>query len=287
MRFAFKTANQYSTWAEILAVWQEADRIDLFESGWVFDHFYPIQSPQREAEIGGSCLEAWSMLGALSQATSRLRLGTLVTGVHHRHPAVLANMVITLDIVSDGRIELGVGAGWNDEESSAYGIELGGLSERFDRFDEALQVLTSLMVNDVTDFAGRYFRLSGARCEPKAVQKPHPPIVIGGVGEKRTIPLVARYAQGWDVFDAPLRNDFARKLDVLHERCSEIERDPKEITVSSHVWFDPTAQDVAGVADRCEQLGAQGVHLAVIYLAPPLDPGILAPLAEALAPLAA
>ena len=104
----------------MLAVWQAADEIDVYESGWTFDHFYPIFS-----DSTGPCLEGWTTLTALAQATERLRLGTLVTGIHYRHPAVLANMAAALDIISNGRLELGIGAGWNEEESGAYGIELG------------------------------------------------------------------------------------------------------------------------------------------------------------------
>ena len=195
MRFEFKTANQHSSWDDILALWREADQIELFDGGWLFDHFYPIV-PARDPQ--GPCLEAWTMLGALAQATTRLRLGTMVTGVHHRHPAVLANMVATVDIISGGRLELGVGAGWNDEESDAYGIELGTLRERFDRFEEALFVLTSLLSHETTDFEGVYYRLRDAHCEPKCIQEPYPPILIGGTGERRTLPMVARYAQRWD-----------------------------------------------------------------------------------------
>ena len=140
MRFAFKTSPQNTTWAQMLAVWQAADDIDVFESGWTFDHFYPIFS-----DSTGPCLEGWTTLTALAQATTRLRLGTLVTGIHYRHPAVLANMAAALDIISNGRLELGIGAGWNEEESGAYGIELGSIKERFDRFEEACEVLTSLL----------------------------------------------------------------------------------------------------------------------------------------------
>ncbi|MGA3222003.1 MAG: LLM class flavin-dependent oxidoreductase, partial [Acidimicrobiales bacterium] len=120
MRFAFKTSPQETTWADMLAVWKVADDIELFESGWTFDHFYPIFS-----DSAGPCMEGWVTLTALAQATKRLRMGTLVTGIHYRHPAVLANMATTLDIVSGGRLELGIGAGWNEEESGAYGIALG------------------------------------------------------------------------------------------------------------------------------------------------------------------
>src|SRR4029077_17313814 len=125
MRFAFKTSPQNTTWAQMLAVWQAADDIDVYESGWTFDHFYPIFS-----DSAGPCLEGWVTLTALAQATRRLRLGTLVTGIPSRHPAVLANTAATLDIVSGGRLELGLGAGWNEQESGAYGIELGGPAQR-------------------------------------------------------------------------------------------------------------------------------------------------------------
>ena len=131
-------------------------------------------------------------LTALAQATQRLRLGTLVTGIHYRHPAVLANMAAALDVISNGRLELGIGAGWNEEESGAYGIELGSIKERFDRFEEACEVLVSLLSEETTDFEGKYYHLKGARNEPKGPQRPHPPICIGGGGEKRTLRITAR-----------------------------------------------------------------------------------------------
>src|SRR6201992_556717 len=108
MRFAFKTSPQNTTWAQMLDVWRTADDIDVYESGWTFDHFYPIFS-----DSTGPCMEGWSLLAALAATTKRLRLGNLVSGVHYRHPAVLANMVATIDIISNGRLELGIGAGWN------------------------------------------------------------------------------------------------------------------------------------------------------------------------------
>src|ERR1700754_2541209 len=120
MRFAFKTSPQNTTWTSMLAVWQAADDIDVFESGWTFDHFYPIFS-----DSTGPCLEGWTTLPALAQATTRRRLAPLVTGIHSRPPAVLANMAAALDVISGGRLELGIGAGWNQEESGAYGPELG------------------------------------------------------------------------------------------------------------------------------------------------------------------
>src|ERR1700734_2076577 len=276
MRFAFKTAPQNTTWRDMLAVWQEADDIELFESGWTFDHFYPIMS-----DSAGPCLEGWVTLTALAQATSRLRLGTLVTGIHYRHPAVLANMAAPLDIISGGRLELGIGAGWNEEESGAYGIELGSPRERSDRFEEACAVLVGLLSEPAFSFQGRYFQLTDAMNEPKGPQRPHPPICVGGGGEKRTLRTAARYAQHWNsVGGTP--EEFARKRDILHAHCADIGRDPSEITLSSHVKFDPAA-GAAATADQAAALGQVGLDLAVVYLRPPLTPAVLEPLAAALA----
>ncbi|MGH9126578.1 MAG: TIGR03560 family F420-dependent LLM class oxidoreductase [Acidimicrobiales bacterium] len=280
MRFAFKTAPQHTTWADMLAVWQEADQIDLFESGWTFDHFYPIFS-----DSTGPCLEGWTATTALAQATRRLRLGVLVTGMVYRHPAVLANMAATVDVISGGRLELGVGAGWNEEECQAYGIELGTMRERFDRFDEALQVVIALLSNTESDFAGRYYSLTAARCEPKAIQRPYPPICIGGTGEQRTLRSVARYAQHWNYPGGPV-GEWKAKRDVLAQRCAEIGRDVGEIRTSTHVRFRPET----GVGPLVEQAAAfaeAGLDLAIVQLPPPHTPAVLGPIAEALAPLAA
>jgi F420-dependent oxidoreductase-like protein len=280
VRFAFKTAPQHTTWDAILPVWREADGIDLFESGWLFDHFYPIFS-----DSSGPCLEGWTALAALAQATSRLRLGVLVTGIHYRHPAVLANMAATLDIISGGRLELGIGAGWNEEESGAYGMQLGGPRERSDRFEEACQVLVSLLSQETTDFSGEYYQLTAARCEPKGPQRPHPPICIGGSGEKRTLRTTALYAQHWNFVGGP-PEEFARKRDVLFEHCEQVGRDPKEITLSSHIRLQSGgAGELSRAADEIAALAGEGLDLAVVILPTPHSPAVLAPLAEALSPL--
>jgi alkanesulfonate monooxygenase SsuD/methylene tetrahydromethanopterin reductase-like flavin-dependent oxidoreductase (luciferase family) len=193
---------------------------------------------------------------------------------------VLANMTAALDIISNGRLELGIGAGWNEEESGAYGIELGSVKERFDRFEEACEVLVSLLSEETTDFDGRYYHLKGARNEPKGPQRPHPPICIGGSGEKRTLPLVARYAQHWN-FAGGTPEEFARKRDVLAARCADIGRDPKEITMSSHLRlgedrnYGQVVQDAAGLA-------SEGLDLGIVYISPPHEPTVLEPLAEAI-----
>lgn len=280
MRFAFKTSPQNTTWSDMLAVWRAADDIDVFESGWTFDHFYPIFS-----EPSGPCLEGWTTLTALAQATTRLRLGTLVTGIHYRHPAVLANMAAALDVISGGRLELGIGAGWNEEESGAYGIELGSIKERFDRFEEACEVLTSLLSQDATTFDGRFYQLKDARNEPKGPQRPHPPICIGGSGEKRTLRITAKYADHWNFVGGP-PEEFARKRDVLAAHCADIGRDPAEIRLSAHIRLSPDHHNPSAPIDyghaiaEAAALGDEGLDLAIVYLPPPHDPRVLEPLAD-------
>ena len=276
MRLAFKTAPQDTNWDDMLEVWRAADDIELFESGWLFDHFYPIFS-----DPTGPCLEGWVTLTALAQATKRLRLGTLVTGVHYRHPAVLANMAATLDIVSGGRLEIGIGAGWNEEESGAYGISVGTPKERSDRFEEACEVIIGLLSDDTTSFSGTYYELTSARCNPKPVQRPHPPICIGGNGERRTLRTAARFAQHWNFVGGTVE-EFAHKREVLHEHCANLGRDPEEILLSSHVRHEG---DPAATAAAAAALAEAGAGLAIVYLRPPHTPAVLEPLAEAFAAL--
>lgn len=275
VRFAFKTSPQNTTWADMLAIWKAADPIEVFESGWTFDHFYPIFS-----DPAGPCLEGWTTLTALAQATERLRVGVLVTGIHYRHPAVLANMASALDIVSGGRLEFGIGAGWNEEESDAYGIELGSIKERFDRFEEACEVLKGLLTQETTTFDGKFYQLKDARNEPKGPQQPHPPFCIGGSGEKRTLRITAKYADHWNFVGGP-PEEFARKRDVLAAHCADIGRDPKEITLSAHVRLGAD-RDYAKVVAEAAALGAEGLDLAIIYLPLPYEPAVLEPLAEAI-----
>jgi F420-dependent oxidoreductase-like protein len=279
MRFGFKTSPQNTTWDDMLAVWQAADDMPFFESGWTFDHFYPIFS-----DPTGPCLEGWITLSALAQATRRLRLGVLVTGNVYRHPAVLANMAATLDVVSNGRLELGIGAGWNEEECDAYGIELPPLKERFDRFDEALEVITRLLADETTTFDGRHYRLRDARCEPKPVQRPHPPICIGGSGERRTLRAVARHAQHWNMAAGNVE-EFHKKLDVLRRHCDDIGRDSGEIMTSTHLRLPPDG-DTDSLVRHAEQFAEAGLDLGIVYLPPPHRPEALATVAGALEHLA-
>ena len=278
MKFGIKTAPQHSTWEAMREVWQVADDIDVFESAWNFDHFYPIFS-----DSTGPCLEGWTMLAAMAQATHRLRIGCQVTGMIYRHPAVLANMAATVDVISGGRLELGVGAGWNQQECDAYGIELPPLKERFDRFDEGVQALLGLLSQETTTYDGKYIRLREARSEPKPLQRPHPPLTIGGNGPRRTLRAAARWAQQWNSLNNKSVVEWKDRHEILLQHCADVGRDPGEVLCSVNVMLtDPRA-----VAEQAAEYREAGVGLVVVGLPRPHDPKVLEPLAEALAPLAA
>ena len=193
LRWGIKTAQQHTTYDAMLTVWQEADRTPAFEHAWLFDHFAPIQG-----DLDGPCFEGWTLLAALAAQTSRLRLGLMVAGNTYRHPAVHAHMAATVDVISNGRLDFGVGAGWNEYEHQSMGIPLYAPGERIRRLGEACEITRRLFTQHLTDFDGRYYQLKQARCEPKPVQKPYPPFVIGGGGEQLTLRVVARYADVWN-----------------------------------------------------------------------------------------
>jgi F420-dependent oxidoreductase-like protein len=258
-RFAIKTPTHHTTWSHMLEVWTAADDIDVYESAWNFDHFYPLRG-----DTTGPCLEAWVTLSALAQATTRIRVGTMVCGMHFRHPAVTASMASSLDIVSGGRLELGLGAGWYELEADAYGFDLGTVGERMTRFEEGIEVIHRLLTQETTDFDGQFYTLREARNEPKPVQEPRPPIVVGGRGEKRTLRLAARYASMWDaMFIEDDVEEWRRLRDVLWQHCSDVGRDPSEIALSSHLRLDPDP-DPAEVAARANALFDAGVDVAVL-----------------------
>jgi F420-dependent oxidoreductase-like protein len=279
VRFAIKTRPEHTTWERIRDVWVAADEISLFESAWNWDHFYPLSG-----DTTGPNLEAWTMLAALAQATRRIRLGCQVTGMVYRHPAVLANMAATVDIISGGRLELGLGAGWNQQECDAYGIDLPPLRERFDRFDEGVEVIVGLLSQETTTFAGRYLQLTGARCEPKPVQRPHPPVTIGGRGRTRTLRTAARWAQQWNAITDDVAM-WASLKETLVEHCAAIGRDAAGITCSVNVRMSGV-DGIAEAATAAAAYRAAGADLAIMNLPLHAEPAILAPLAEALAPLA-
>jgi F420-dependent oxidoreductase-like protein len=277
VRFGIKTRPEHQTWAQIRDVWVAADDIGLFESAWNWDHFYPLTG-----DLTGPNLEAWTSLAALGQATRRIRIGCQVTGMVYRHPAVLANMAATTDIISGGRLEIGLGAGWNQLECDAYGIGLPPLRERFDRFDEGVEVIVRLLSDTTTTFDGKYLHLTEARCEPKPVQRPHPPITIGGRGRTRTLRTAARWAQQWNAITGSV-DEWRSLKDTLAGHCAALGRDPAEITCSVNVRLD---EGIGAAAELAAAYRDAGADLAILNLPHQAPPDILGPLAEALAPLA-
>jgi F420-dependent oxidoreductase-like protein len=277
MRFAIKTRPEHQTWEELRDLWIAADEIPLFESAWNWDHFYPLTG-----DLTGANFEGWTMLAAMAQATRRIRIGCQVTGMIYRHPAVLANMAATVDIISGGRLELGLGAGWNQLECDAYGIELPPLRERFDRFDEGVEAIVLLLSRDVTTYPGTYVQLTGARCEPKPTQRPHPPITIGGSGRKRTLRTTARWAQQWNTLrHSP--EEWTELKGVLTSHCAAIGRDAGEITCSINVRVEDDIDEAVAQAAAYRDVG---VDLVVLGLPLHAKPEMLAPLAAALEHLA-
>jgi F420-dependent oxidoreductase-like protein len=227
MRFGLFTSMGAQTWAGVVDLWRHAEA-----TGWdiacVTDHFMP-NTPERE----GAMLESWSTLSALAALVPRLRVGTIVLGNTYRHPAVVAKMAAQVDIISGGRLLLGIGAGWQENEHTAYGIPFYTVRERLERLDEACHVLRLLWTQRRSDFAGRYYRLSDAPLDPKPVQSPHPELMIGGGGERVTLRIAARHADHWNVWGGPAI--VARKGAVLDEHCAAVGRDPRTITRSANM----------------------------------------------------
>jgi F420-dependent oxidoreductase-like protein len=224
IRFGIQTPQQHTTWPELLGLWQELDTLD-YDTAWLFDHFLPIFS-----DPTGPCLEGWTGLAAMAMATRRVRLGLMVTGNTYRHPAVLAKSAATVDIISGGRLILGLGAGWFELEHKEYGIPFPTIGGRLSRLDEAITIIKSLFTAERTSFSGKHFKLEDASFNPKPIQQPHPTILIGATGERVALGIVARHAQMWNSFGTP--EIFRDKIARLEEHCQRIGRDPAEIEKS-------------------------------------------------------
>ncbi len=277
MRFAISTSPQRCSWDWLLEVWKRADELEIYESGWTFDHFYPLFGDSTE-----DCLEGWITLTALLQETSRIRGGVLVTGMLYRHPALLANMASTLDITSGGRLELGIGAGWNEEECEAYGFNLGTMKDRFDRFEEGLEVIQLLLTQERSDFTGTWYTLKNAMNNPKGPQNPLP-ICIGGAGLRRTIPAVAKYAHHWNYGSQTMSlQDFQKRHKVFLQACDDIGRDPTEITISTLLQY---SGDITATRNQAEEFKNAGVNLGIVSIPKNEDPSVVEKIAEGLATL--
>jgi F420-dependent oxidoreductase-like protein len=270
--FGIKTAPQHTTYEAILQVWKQADENPAFDHAWLFDHYAPIFSG-----IDGPCLEGWTTLAALAAETSRIRIGLMVTGNTYRHPAILASIAATVDIVSNGRLDLGIGAGWNEYEHSSMGIPLYAPGERIRRLDEACQIIKQLFTQDLTTFEGRYYQLKDARREPKPVQQPHPPFVIGGSGEKLTLRVVAKHAAVWNFVAGPVE-EFQRKVGILKQHCEAVGRDIQTIDLSTQVQVN--YDNLAKAAERTKTFIEAGANHFVYTLTYPYPEDIISRLAD-------
>jgi F420-dependent oxidoreductase-like protein len=227
MKFGLFTSTSGLTWGQLQALWRHIE-----ETGWdsacVTDHFMPnTRDPVDET------LECWTALAGLALTTKRMRIGTLVTGNTYRHPAVVAKMAANVDIMSGGRLICGIGAAWQKNEHEAYGIPFYTVGERLNRFEEACQVLLGLWTEHKCTFQGKYYQLHDAPLYPKPVQKPHPELLIGGGGERRTLRIAAKYATHWNCWAGP--ETMKRKIHILQEHCAAVGRDPATITCSANM----------------------------------------------------
>lgn len=247
MEFGLDVSQHQLTWPEL------ADRVRFaedsgFTSAWVFDHFTPLYGDPQ-----GPCLEGWTLLAALAAVTERVRLGTLVTGITYRHPSLLATQAITVDHVSNGRLDLGLGAAWHDREHRALGIDFPGPRGRAERLEEAVEVIRLLMTTDGATFDGRHHQLRDATYRPRPVQRPHPPLWIAGSGPRRMLPLVARAADVWHTFGEPA--ELARKSRIVDEQAQRAGRDPAAIRRATNLSISGTPATIRRDAEQRAEVG--------------------------------
>jgi F420-dependent oxidoreductase-like protein len=221
MRFGLDVAQHQLTWPELLERVRFAEEVG-FDGAWIFDHFKPLYG-----DPTGPCMEAWTLLAALAASTERIRLGALVTGVTYRHPSILAAEAVTVDQVSKGRLEIGMGAAWFEQEHRELGVPFPGVGERARRLEEGIEAMRLLMTKDHAKYQGTSIRLEDATYRPRPVQQPHPPIWIGATGEKLTLPIVGRQADVWHTFGSS--DALARKWAIVERTAHEAGRDPSSI----------------------------------------------------------
>ena len=275
LSFGIKTSQANVDYDHIVRIWREADAIDTFEHAWLWDHLVPLRG-----EVTGTALEAWTLLAALAAQTRRLQLGVNVTSNRIRPPAVLAKMAATVDIIASGRLVFGIGAGGSQvpgdsavpgvrREFDAYGLPVVSARHAIGALAEACTLIRRMWgETEPFDFLGTYYQLSGAVCEPKPLQKPHPPIMLGGGGEQFMLRVVAEHA---DVWSCPARTaeEFSYKNSVLDKHCVAIGRDPKEIRRSMQVLIRP-GEKAAEVRGRVLPLIEAGVDHLILAPIPPV-----------------
>jgi F420-dependent oxidoreductase-like protein len=247
--FSVQTPIEGTSFAALARHWQRAEELG-YDAAWLDDHFYGVATPPSD-----DSLECWTLLSALARETSRLRFGALVTCNNYRHPPLLAKMAATVDHLSAGRLEFGLGAGWYEHEYVAYGYDFPPAGTRLAQLEEALRICRLMWTKERATFHGRHYRVEKAWCNPKPVQQPHPPIMIGGGGEKVLLRIVAEHAERWN-FGGPVE-EFAHKIGVLERHCAALGRDPRTIekTWFGNVLIEP---DAARLEARLAKRAARG-----------------------------
>lgn len=253
------------------------DRVSVMDHVWQIGNLGP---PEHEM------LEAYTALGYLAAKTERVKLLTVVTAVVYREPGLLAKAVTTLDVLSGGRAMLGIGAAWNEEEARGLGLSFPSTAERFERLEEALQICKQMWSEDDGPYEGEHYRLERTLNSPQALSRPHPPILIGGAGERKTLRLVAEYADACNIFDTP---ELAHKLQVLRDHCERLGRDYAEIEKTAQVRFDPGphGERVEQTIEHLHELADLGIEVAHGTLVNVTKPGTLELMAERVIPAAA
>lgn len=250
LRFGLRLPQEITDFGELRDLAQAAEELG-YHSLWLYDHFFHFPTPDNL-----TVLEPWTLMSVLAGATSRIRFGAMVLCNAYRPPALLAKMAATLDVLSNGRLELGYGAGWHQEEFAAYGYDFPSIATRIRMMEEALVAMKMLWREESADLDGKFYRLANARCEPKPMQTPHPPITVGGGGEKMLLRAVARHADIWNYFPLALP-EYERKIAILEQHCRDVGRDPKTLQ-RSLVIPTLTAQWEKEVRDQLELAKSKG-----------------------------
>ena len=283
VKFGIKTTPMRVAYEDVLRVWQEADGLPDIEDAWLWDHFLPLAGPP-----DGAVLEGWTLLAALAARTERLRLGLLVTGNRAREPAVLGKIATTVDVISHGRLIMGLGVGGTRQppdtggipgdnpaiaEYAAYGLPLVSPGEGIARLQETIAILKRMWTEDAFDFNGRYYVLKGTRNEPKPVQRPGPPLLLGGWGTK-TLRVIAEHADMWNIPGPPHNgvDVIVERARVLDGHCTAIGRDPGEITRS--VQYIVSYDDPSRSRKEIEELIGAGMTHIVLSLRAPYPEGV-------------
>jgi F420-dependent oxidoreductase-like protein len=249
VKFGLDVAQHQLSFEEILGRVRMAEESG-FEGAWVFDHFSALYGDRN-----GPCLEAWTLLGALAAHTTRIRLGPLVTGITHRHPSVLTTEIVTVDHVSGGRVEAGLGAAWNQREHRSLGIAFPSTKERMRRLEETIQIFRLLTSGEEVSFQGRHYQLEDARYRPLPVQRPHPPIWIGANGPQLGLPLAGRQADVWHGWG----EDYVGKWEVVQRSAEKAGRDPETIVRSTSLSISEPWEQVRKSFDQYQRNGVSYV----------------------------